>query len=180
MKSNINQSPIRTYSAIPKKWPTYNGELYNTLPTERHIQDGWRDVIIPVINEDVEKLGGLIILNDTVTYQVIPLTTQEIEQRNQSKLDNDLSAQKLAKAISDGQIMYQRFFAYVHRQFDSGNLTANQAKNSVMLIWNPLLPINYGQFIVAQINLNALTPPSNAKELAILNLVKQQVNNYLS
>lgn len=180
MKSNINESPLRTYSVIPSKWQTYKGEMYNTLQPERHYQDGFRDIVIPTYNTETHKLGPLIVSGDIVTYEVITLTPEEIAQRNQNRLDSDTSATKLEHAISDGQIMYQRFFAYLQRQFDSGNITATQAKNSAMLLWNPLLPINYGQFLVAQLNLNALNPPTNSKELAILNLAKQQVNDYLT
>lgn len=180
MKSNINQSPLRSYAAIPSKWYTFNGELYNTLTPERHYQDGFRDVVSPEYNTNTHKLGALIISGDSVTYQVIALTAEEIAQKQQAALDSDAAAQKLAVDISNGQAMYQRFFAYLQRQFDSGNLTANQAKNSAVLLWNPLLPINYGQFIVAQLNLNALIPPINAKELAILNKAKQEINDYLA
>lgn len=180
MKSNITQTPLRTYSSIPAKWPTFNGEMYNTLPPERHYQDGFRDIVMPQYNTETERLGGLIISGDTVTYQVIALTAEEIAERQQQALDSDDAATKLATDIANGQLMYQRFFAYVQRQYDKGNITANQARNSAMLLWNPLLPINYGQFIVAQLNLNALVPPVNAKELAILNLAKQQISEYLA
>lgn len=181
MKSNINETPLKSYGSIPKYWPLrpYT-QLYNTLPESELIIDGWRDIINPQYNTETQKIGSLILVNDSVTYEVINLTQEEIEQRQQSQLDSDSSATALSEAISDGTIMFQRMFAYLQRQFDNGNITATEAKNSAQRLFTPLLPINYGQFQLAKINLNALTPPANQKELAILNLAKQQINEYIN
>lgn len=184
MKSNINQSPLRVYSKIPKFWPPRSKTVnYDKLPSTEHYVDGWRDVVQPSFNTETHKRDNTPIYdeaNDWVTYGTIPLTQQEIERRQQQALDSDQAATDLQTDISNGQIMYQRFFAYIKRQFANGNLTGIQAKNSAMLLWMPLLPINYGQFLVAKLNLDGLTEPSNAKELAVLNLAKQQINDYLS
>lgn len=186
MKSNINESPLKTYSTskFPTIWTDSEGRTIHGYQNrvDLHHADGWRDYVAPTYNAATHKLGDLYYdtQSDTVSHAVVPLSEQELADRQQQALDSDEAASKLATDISNGQIMYQRFFAYLQRQFNTGNLTAAQAKNSVMLLWNPILPINYGQFLVAQLNLNALTPPSNAKELEILNLAKKQINDYLS
>lgn len=186
MKSNLNDSPLRLYS--PSQFPTvWKDHEYRTIHgyqnrTDLHYVDGWRDYVAPTYNIATHKLEDLYYdtQSDTVSHTIVPLSEQELADRQQQALDSDEAASKLATDISNGQIMYQRFFAYLQRQFNTGNLTAAQAKNSAMLLWNPLLPINYGQFLVAQLNLNSLTPPANAKELAVLNLAKQQISDYLS
>lgn len=190
MKAITINSTIYTYTSIESYWKQRDKPFilregtmnYHLLPAQEHYLDGWRDLVEPTVGQN-QKRGNTVYFdeqNDRYTYNVVNLTPEEIEQRNQQALDSDAAATKLANDIANGQVMYQRFFAYLQRQFNSGNLTAAQAKNSAMLLWNPLLPINYGQFLVAQLNLNALVPPVNAKELAILNLAKQQINDYLT
>lgn len=79
MKSNITQSPLRTYSSIPSKWPTFKGELYHTLSKERHFEDGWRDVVIPELK--INQRRGDIYYDkdkDVVTYKIISITFEEI------------------------------------------------------------------------------------------------------
>lgn len=181
MKSNMNESPLKSYGSIPRYWSARpDTQLYNTLPESELTIDGWRDIIIPEHNSETQKLGELIVVNDSVTHVVVDLTAQEKADRQQAELDSDSSATALQQAISDGKVMYQRMFAYLQRQYDNGQLTAIQAKNCAVMLWIPLLPINYGQFIIAQINLNNVVPPVNAKELAILNMAKQQISEYLA
>lgn len=188
MKSNINHTPLRTWTSIEAYWKSgniYNFQTpnYHKLDGQVHHSDGWRDVVQPSFNTETHRRNNTPVydeVNDWVTYGTIALTQSEIDTREQQALDSDQAATQLQTDISNGHIMYQRLFAYLRRRFDEGTLTGNQAKNSAMLLWNPLLPINYGQFLVAKMNLNALEAPEDAKELEVLNLAKDQINDYLS
>jgi hypothetical protein len=78
MKSNINESPLLRYSQIPKRW----GNIINyDQATDMHYADGWRDVIFPSYNPNIERLGDLIRNGENVTYEVLPLSDEEIQQR---------------------------------------------------------------------------------------------------
>jgi hypothetical protein len=102
MKSNINILPLRTWSRIPKSWDarplTAN---YNTLPESELFADGWRDVVVPVLTED-QKLGSLVILNDSVTYEIIDKTPEELEAERKALVP--LSISKLQAMIMLGRL----------------------------------------------------------------------------
>ena len=79
MKANINDNPLRVRN-IPKRYRRPNGitvDGYDTL-IEFHFIDGFRDVITPSYNTETQILGDLIIDNDTITYEVVDLTQDEI------------------------------------------------------------------------------------------------------
>jgi hypothetical protein len=110
MKSNINILPLRTWSKIPKSWdarPFMPFMINYDKNLAIHFEDGWRDVVEPVITDN-QKLGALVILNDTVTYQIIDLTVQEIAERDQQREDSDQSAELFNTAKSDGNQMFDK------------------------------------------------------------------------
>jgi hypothetical protein len=179
MKSNINILPLRTWSRIPKYWETRPFMMNYDKNLAIHFEDGWRDVVVPVITEN-QKLGSLVVLNDTVTYQIIDLTVQEIADRGQQREDSDQSADLFNTAKSDGIQMFDRFLVSIQRQFDSGNLTGVQALQCYNMLYLPLLPLKDGMFRIAQSSLNAIVPPTNAKVLAVLDMAKQKVNAYVN
>jgi hypothetical protein len=180
MKSNINILPLRTWSEIPKYWDarpfTAN---YNKLHESELIADGWRDIVEPVLT-DTQKRGSLVVLNDSVTYEIIDLTPQEIADREQAQEDSDQSADLFNTAKSDGNQMFDRFLVSIQRQFDNGNLTGGQALQCYNMLYLPLLPLKDGMFRIAQSSLNDIVPPTNAKVLAVLDMAKQKVNAYVN
>ena len=78
MKANINDNPLRTYLQIPQRW---NGIFNYHSATDRHFDDGWRDVIIPSYNSNTEKLGDLVVDGDTITYEIVSLSEEELKSR---------------------------------------------------------------------------------------------------
>jgi hypothetical protein len=59
MKANLNDKPLRSYTAIPSEWPARPlTAKYNELPAEELIKDGWRDLITPQLLE-FEELGAI-------------------------------------------------------------------------------------------------------------------------
>lgn len=87
MKSNINIKPLRTWSSIPKSWEARPNVINYDQATELHYEDGWRDVVNPVLLIN-QRLGGLYhdIINDVVTREVIDLTPEEIQQRELNRI----------------------------------------------------------------------------------------------
>ena len=68
--------------AIPKRYIIGNDTLdaYDTR-TQRHLSDGWKDVIQPIYDNDTQKLGEFIENEDNFTYEVIDLTQAEIDAK---------------------------------------------------------------------------------------------------
>jgi hypothetical protein len=179
MKSNINILPLRTWGKIPKSWDARPFMMNYDKNLAIHFEDGWRDVVVPVLT-DTQKQGSLAILNDSVTYEIIDLTPQEIADRDQQREDLDQSADLFNTAKSDGNQMFDRFLVSIQRQFDKGNLTGGQALQCYNMLYLPLLPLKDGMFRIAQSSLNDIVPPTNAKVLAVLDIAKQKVNAYVN
>lgn len=181
MKTNIKETPLKAYPTIPKRWKPQTAN-YPASPAEVLRADGWRDLAEPEgLDLEAQKKGPPIYDKDTdfATYAVIALSPSEIAQRQQDALDADASAQKISQAIADGSIMFQRFLTYIQRLLDEGTISPAQARNSAQLLYLPLLPLKDGQFQLAKANVDGLPLPTNQKELAILNKVKEQLNTYL-
>lgn len=148
-----------------------------------HYEDGFRDIVQPTFNTQTHYRTSKLIYdqqNDLVTFEVKAYTQEQLDQRAEDALHSDESATSLQNDVANGQLMFQRFLEYLKRKFDKGEISGLEVKNSAQLLYLPLLPLKDGQFLLAKINLNGLVPPVNAKELAILNLAKQQVDDYLN
>lgn len=77
---------------VPKQWvrpstPEHTTLGYHTLPDAEHFADGWKQVVTPVYNSSIEKLGELVEYPDKFEYSVQPLTDEEI-QNNAISNDN--------------------------------------------------------------------------------------------
>jgi hypothetical protein len=107
MKSNINILPLRTWGSIPTFWQARpNTANYNQLPEQEHFLDGWRNVVEPVLEENQRK-GQLIIQGNTVTWEIINFTTQEIRQNiiEQAESQRQERISTMAAAIQESQVM---------------------------------------------------------------------------
>lgn len=103
MKSNINNI-TQTHNEIPQ---TYEVEGVRTdnynLCTERHYQDGWREVVEPTLKEN-ERLGTLLFdaVNDVVTYNIelIPeKSEQEIEAERLATIPHEITPRQFKMAL---------------------------------------------------------------------------------
>src|SRR5690606_16375087 len=82
----------QTIIGVPKQWvrpstPEHTTLGYHTLPDAEHFTDGWKEVITPVYNSSIEKLGELVEYPDRFEYSVNALSPEEIETNliNQSE-----------------------------------------------------------------------------------------------
>lgn len=83
---NINGN-IKVYNKIPKFWGnTYN---YDKLGNNKHIEDGFRDVIIPNLTNS-QVLGNIILdqENDVFTYEIIDKTSETLKNEYTEKVEN--------------------------------------------------------------------------------------------
>lgn len=82
---------FKVFNEIPKVWTsstTGKHELrYDLLDTSIHTADGWKDFQEPVFDSNThKKTSTLILTNNIVTYQIVPLTPEEISQNETSQL----------------------------------------------------------------------------------------------
>lgn len=180
MVSNVNEAPLKVYRLPPDDWKP-NKIRYSASDLEELRADGWRLIVEPTLLAN-QKKGALIYdaVADRVTYEVIDLSPEEIAQREEEALDRDTSASALDRDTEIGRRAFKRFLAFIRRLFDEGKLTGAQARNAARLLYFPLLPLKDGQFIIAKDSLDALTPPANPKELAVLNKAKEVVAGLLT
>ena len=181
---NYEVGSIRQLSSIPKSFysPTYfvghRTDGYQTL-IDIHEADGFFDVIQPIIL-DTQKRGVIFFDVDKFTYTVIDKTQQELDDEAQRAEDSDTSSNKHQQYKSDGIRDFDRAFALIHRRFDNGTITGTQAKALAEELYPSLEPLYKGQWRLVKIYLDAETPPSNTKLLAIFNLIKNKVDTYVS
>ena len=102
MKANINDNPYKAYPSLPDTY-IVDGRLimnYNTTDAETLYQHGWRDVVVPELN-DTEKLGSLILEGDAFTFEIIQKTAEEIQDElmSKAKIEQDLLFQERMKQI---------------------------------------------------------------------------------
>lgn len=89
MKSNITETPLKTYPSIPKYWKSrLNTVNYDTLPPAEHYKDGWRDYLAPVYDPATHRIGELIYdkEKEVVTREVVKLTAEELEQIRKAQI----------------------------------------------------------------------------------------------
>ena len=118
-------------------------------------------------------------IEDFTAQEVIDYDLQQIVIAEQ-QLANDASAQIEMTFRQDGEQAYNRIKYKIKRANTDGTITKNQYKLVRKFLSPAIYPLNFGDWDIAQDNLNALTPPTNAKLLFILNKVKQIVNDYIT
>lgn len=114
------------------------------------------------------------ILAYTVDYEVQPLDSQElaeVAERISTEIEN--------KHIEDGQnfIKSIRIEARI-RRYD-GRITRAQYDAIMGGVRNVLSPLLIGDWLEAQVQINAVTPPQNATLLQVYNFIKNFVDQYI-
>jgi hypothetical protein len=111
---------------------------------------------------------------------VVNLTAEEIADKDQQALDEDVAALAHNKYKSDGVQFLDRSFVLILRKEKKGVITANQAKKLISGLYDSLEPLYKGLWQLVKVNLAAETPPTNAKLLAIFNKIKNKVDTYVN
>ena len=117
-------------------------------------------------------------IEDFTAQEVIDYDLQQIVIAEQ-QLANDASAQIEMTFRQDGEQAYNRIKYKIKRANTDGTITKNQYKLVRKFLSPAIYPLNFGDWDIAQDNLNALQELTNAKLLFILNKVKQIVNDYI-
>ena len=118
--------------------------------------------------------------NDYFTYPIVDFTQDEIDDYDQDQLDSDSSAIKIEIHKIDGVKWNKRIWDRIMREYDLGNLTQAQFDGISETLFDALLPLELGLWKVAKVRVDAITPPTNATLLAVLNKIKEIIDNYIA
>src|SRR5690606_39306438 len=102
----------QTIIGVPKQWvrpstPEHTTLGYNTLPDAEHFADGWKQVVTPVYNSSIEKLGELVEYPDRFEYDVEPLTDEVIQSRIIS--NSEANKEQRIKEIQDALTLEETY-----------------------------------------------------------------------
>lgn len=194
---NSTIGTIRIFNSIPRTFYslTYNAgqrtDGYNTLGdieldpdgnpgvlTNIHETDGFYDVVTPVIDEATQKLGALFFNTTDFTYPVVALTQPEIDARVEAIADSVAEDTENSK-VSDGQEEAKFVFKNLRKLLNDGTLTQGQFDTAEDLLFDALIPLNWGRWGIAKTRLDAITDPVNQTLLDILNDIRTRIDNYI-
>ena len=142
---------------------------------------GFREVVEPTITS-IEKRGDIYFdeANNYFTYSVIQKTAEELAKESYWAEFTDNSATKENQYEDDGKELYRRIKFRVRRLYDNGTISLSQFNTVRRFLRPAVLPLTTGDWDIAKENVDALTVPTNTKLLAILNTVKQYINDYIT
>ncbi len=115
-----------------------------------------------------------------ISFPIIALTAQEVIDHQQGVDDSDGSSETVQNHKFKGIEGFDRAIALIQRRFDNGVITANQAKGLAQALYPDLEPLYKGLWQLVKMNLDAVTPPTNADLLEIFNKIKNGVDNYVT
>lgn len=135
---NINDTETIIYSSIPSRWivEDYIIENYNSMGEQRFYEDGFRQLVYPQYDPQLQKLGEIYFdePNDVFTYEIIEKTQQEIEAEVMAQAQ---SAQAEAlKAIQDSKILAEI------QEFEDEDALQNQ---SAYPLWEADVYVSVGE-----------------------------------
>jgi len=101
------------------------------------------------------------------------------EKRDNEVLDNDSSAQIIQNHRQNGQTQLKRIWNKLQRLKNSGYLSASQYALVSNALFDALLPMDYGQWEIAQTKINA-TPNGSGKIATVRKAVKKIIDDYVN
>jgi len=149
--------------------------------TDLHNLDGFFEVEEPNLLEN-EKKGIPFLENNIVKFpieQIPPKTQAELDIEAQTVLDNDSSAQIIQNHRQNGQTQLRRIWDKIQRLKDKGQLTPNQFRTVSEVLFDALIPLEFGMWQVAQTKVNA-TPTSSGIIGTIRTQVKAIIDDYVT
>jgi len=177
--AKIENGTVRVYATLPK---TYENIInFQKAEIETINSKGFYEVVEPILiqYQRAEPLLVTDFANNKFTQRVYNFTQAEIDAHNEQKLDSDSSASKLSNHKSDGQLALKRIWDKIVRMNDNGQLTSNQFNTISNLLFDAVLPLEFGLWKVAQSKVNALPTASGILE-TIRVTVKEIIDNYIT
>ena len=111
--------------------------------------------------------------------QIPPKTQEELDAEAQTALDNDSSAQIIQNHINNGQTKLRKIWNKIQRLKDNGQLTSNQFRTVSEVLFDALIPLEFGMWQVAQTKITA-TPTASGIIGNIRTQVKAIIDDYVT
>jgi len=111
-----------------------------------------------------------LILDFSSKKQKQTISEERINSIKLIALDNDLSAKILQTHKQAGEIELRKIWNKIQRLKDNGQLTANQFRTVSEVLFDALIPLEFGMWQVAQTKVNATTTASG-----IIGTIRTQV-----
>lgn len=171
-------------SIVKKNLPSkYNGvENINAggyqSRTDLHLQDGFRDIVVPTIDALIEKItNNFIDTGDTYTYEVVPLTQAEIDANldSQDEIDEDFNEEA-------GLQLIKRYRKRLRRRIADGRLTAERGKQLRRWFSQIFYHLRNGDWDLAQDDILSPTfpVPTNNDLTREINWFKDRLNDFIT
>ena len=179
--AKIENGTVKIFNTLPRIYE--NIVNFQKAEIETLNDKGFFELVIPTITEH-QRYGALSpndfdAVNEVWVKPIIDFTQAEIDAHNEQKLDSDSSASKLSNHKSDGQLALKRIWDKIVRLNDNGQLTSNQFNTISNLLFDAVLPLEFGLWKVAQSKVNALPTASGILE-TIRVTVKEIIDNYIT
>lgn len=180
---NINGT-VKNYGDLKRLGDYKNYLTFWKQPINIHNAEGFYEVVKPFITK-YQKLIVLIpsdLINKKYIHRIYDFKQKEIDDYNQSELDNDDSSLKYSKRQSDGQQQFKQFINYIIRD---KNITPNPLITPQQAL-NVILNFNEGmQFLkdgfqeATKTTINSLNP-ANQYETDLQILIVDKLTNYIN
>ena len=183
--SRYDVGTIIELQSLPKSFysPTYykghRTDGYHTLNNSIHQADGFYELVEPVFDSSIEKLGDIIFTGTSYTYQIVALTQAELDTKAEFEESLDDASLTYNDHKENGVKLFDRIYSLIQRNLNSGDLTPYQAKTIAQYFYPILEPLYKGQWHLVKLSLDAETPPVNANFLFVFNKVQGWVDNYI-
>jgi hypothetical protein len=167
---NINEQ--KQYRQIPS---TYKNSLgYNYADFSVHYADGFREIIEPLYNPEIEYKGTELILvvetpYDYFTYGVIPYTPEEIAQMNADKIDA-LDEQYVLSLEEAGLQLVRRHRKRLRRRVEENTTSFEDAKQVRKILRGIWAELKEGDFDWALEDAQAIN------QTTLNNGIKREIN----
>ena len=179
--AKIENGTVKVFNTLPKIYE--NIINFQKADLETLNDKGFFELVIPTITEH-QRYGGLSpndfdAVNEVWVKPIIDFTQAEIDAHEKSKEDNDASAQKVSNFKANGQREHKRIWDRIMRLYDNGQLNDTQFNTISNLLFDAVLPLEFGLWKVAQSKVNALPTASGILE-TIRVTVKEIIDNYIT
>jgi hypothetical protein len=168
---------IKVYNRLPKVW---NNTINFRNANETQLYNlGFRDVVQPTLS--IYQRRGVIYLdsiNDVYTYTIIDFTQEEIDNYDQSQLDSDTSAQFFQNRKYEGQLIIDRFSAYIYRKHVIDGVPISQIVFALEFFYEAIQPLKDGYFELSIKRLTALES-TNQQIIDMKALIISEINKHL-
>jgi hypothetical protein len=180
MKARLENTIVKLYGSLPTYYKINNvPHNLRNLSVETQEAEGFYSVNTPTITV-YQRLEALIPsdFNGTEWVQrVYNFTAQEIIDYDETQVENAI-AQALDIREQDGIALFKRLRNLVNRKHSDAVISNAQYKGIRNTLQPALQPLRYGDWDIAQDNIDDIAPPSG-QLLALYTFIKDKIDTYV-